>query len=725
MTANYISDLLVQGIGTSLVHSLWQGALVAIVLRLLLYAIPQSRVQLKYWLSVTALTAVVFWVGYTLNQQILPLTEVPTATEENSWNLSYATSAIHSTTGYQLTRVTPVLNKIEALAAPYHNTLVTVWFLGVVFFLIRLQGSIFYLRKMRNIGSRQVPLVWQKRAEHLTKRLGIRNHVKLVESKLAEVPMVIGHIKPMILIPVGMLSGLSTAEVEAILAHELAHIKRYDYLINIVQTIIESLLFFNPAVWWISQTIRKSREHCCDDMAVRCCGDQIVYANALSNLGAWSLQPPALGMGLFKNKNELLMRIKRLVYPQGGNQTVKEKVIPGFVLALTVLCLSWYSHRVQAQLVPSTAPNIPAAQVPQVQPDPAASPDTIPPALNEEDVLPPMEPTEGFGESFDSDPDIDVDFDVDVDFETDFEITAPNFGETRDFGNFEEGVLILPPSAFAEAFMPPPGEFEEMFIVPDEFVEVPDMLINIDVPLDSEHFQHVMKDIQIQFDDTTRERIMQALELQREALERAKIEQTKALEKARAEMRKSMESSRPEDLTEEEWEMAKRQIERAEKSIEMALRQSELALEQAFHDQQHTMHKQMEHMVRDAYKYKADKHKADKHKIIIRQQIEDNEQDQINRQIADAQAMARVHRFGDQYQYQWSDGHTGNEAKLRRAMARDGLIDDYEANIDLTFSKSQLKVNGIKLEGEVKQKYRDMLDDMFGENSTGSLTFSR
>ena len=183
-------------------------------------------------------------------------------------------------------------------------------------------------------------------------RMGIAIPVKLVESKLADVPMVIGHLKPVVLIPFGMLTGLTVKEVEAILAHELAHIKRYDYLINIVQTLVESLLFFNPAVWWISHLIRKNREHCCDDIAVRYCGNQLIYANALSNLGAWSLKSPVLGMGLFKNQNELLMRIKRLVYPQGGNRTVKEKLIPGIVLAMTVLFLSWYSLKVQAQLAP-------------------------------------------------------------------------------------------------------------------------------------------------------------------------------------------------------------------------------------------------------------------------------------------------------------------------------------------------------------------------------------
>ncbi|TDI64654.1 MAG: M56 family metallopeptidase, partial [Bacteroidetes bacterium] len=304
----YLSDLLIQGIGSTLIHTLWQGIIIALLLKVVLQAIPRKNVELKYWLSVTALCTLIFWSGYTLNQQLVPLMDKYSISAGDVMGISQGTSVIQFNDLYSIPFVKNHFNQMMEHLQPYLPSLVVVWLIGVVFFLIRLQGSMIYLRRLKTLGTQPIPLVWTRKVEELSQRLGIRTTVSIVESKLAGVPMVIGHLKPVVLLPLGILTGLQTHEVEAILAHELAHIKRLDYLINIAQTVVESLLFFNPAVWWISQTIRKQREHCCDDIAVKCCGNQMVYASALSNLGAWSIKPQALGMGLFKNKNELLMR---------------------------------------------------------------------------------------------------------------------------------------------------------------------------------------------------------------------------------------------------------------------------------------------------------------------------------------------------------------------------------------------------------------------------------
>ena len=104
----------------------------------------------------------------------------------------------------------------------------------------------------------------------------------LLESSRVAVPLVVGWLRPAILVPVAALSGLTALEMEAILAHELAHIRRHDYLVNLVQCLIETLMFHHPATWWISGVIRREREHCCDDIAVLACRDRVVYARALA-----------------------------------------------------------------------------------------------------------------------------------------------------------------------------------------------------------------------------------------------------------------------------------------------------------------------------------------------------------------------------------------------------------------------------------------------------------
>ena len=115
----------------------------------------------------------------------------------------------------------------------------------------------------------------------LSARLGVKQVVRLLESSLVEVPTVIGWLKPVILLPIATVNSLTVSQLEAILAHELAHIRRADYVVNVLQSVIETLLFYHPAVWWISSVVRQEREHCCDDLAASISGDKAGYVTAL------------------------------------------------------------------------------------------------------------------------------------------------------------------------------------------------------------------------------------------------------------------------------------------------------------------------------------------------------------------------------------------------------------------------------------------------------------
>src|SRR5690349_13234356 len=141
----------------------------------------------------------------------------------------------------------------------------------------------------------------------------VSRSVRLLATDRVDSPSVIGWLRPVILAPVGMLSGLAPQQVEALLAHELAHVRRHDYLVNVLQGIAESLLFYHPAVWWISNQIRTEREHCCDDLAVEASGDVLVYARALAALE--SMRPAHFKTVLSANDGSLLRRIRRLADP--------------------------------------------------------------------------------------------------------------------------------------------------------------------------------------------------------------------------------------------------------------------------------------------------------------------------------------------------------------------------------------------------------------------------
>jgi GWxTD domain-containing protein len=168
---------------------------------------------------------------------------------------------------------------------------------------------------MKSFAAQPASLELQLLLQKLSRRLKVMRAIKLVNSAMVQVPTVIGWLRPVILIPVGCLVGLSANQTEGLLAHELAHIRRHDYLVNIFQSAVETLLFYHPATWWISNQIRREREHCCDDLAISISGDPLSYAKALSFLAERRSSAPAVALGA--SGGSLATRIRRLL---GGTE---------------------------------------------------------------------------------------------------------------------------------------------------------------------------------------------------------------------------------------------------------------------------------------------------------------------------------------------------------------------------------------------------------------------
>ena len=131
----------------------------------------------------------------------------------------------------------------------------------------------------------------------------------MLESAAVTVPTLVGWVRPVVLLPAAALSGLTPEQLEAILAHELAHVRRHDYLVNLLQSLVETLLFYHPAVWWVSAEVRAEREHCCDDLAVAVCGDRLVYVSALAELTSMERRAFALAA----TDGSLLDRVRRIL----------------------------------------------------------------------------------------------------------------------------------------------------------------------------------------------------------------------------------------------------------------------------------------------------------------------------------------------------------------------------------------------------------------------------
>jgi uncharacterized protein (TIGR03435 family) len=215
---------------------------------------------------------------------------------------------------------------------------VMVWLTGAMVFWVRLAGGWVVAARMRSMLVRRAPPEWQKTLRKLEAQIGLSRPVRLLVSALVQVPTVVGWLRPVVLVPVGVFGGLPPEHLEVLLLHELAHIRRHDYLINILQSVAESLLFYHPAVWWVSGHIRAEREHCCDDVAVSISGDAITYARALAQLESY--RPAHLSAAVAANGGSLVNRIARLLgRPRPAVRTGLE---PGLIAVAGLLVFAAY-----------------------------------------------------------------------------------------------------------------------------------------------------------------------------------------------------------------------------------------------------------------------------------------------------------------------------------------------------------------------------------------------
>ncbi|WP_347157519.1 M56 family metallopeptidase [Pontibacter chitinilyticus] len=324
---NLVPEALVRALGWSLLHSLWQGAVVALLLGLLLVLLHRHSAKTRYAVAgASLLVQVLLSVGtfiyyYTRSNAVLNTAAVADIT-------------LHTpATGQAASFWQAPFGVAQAYFDQHLPLLVTVWLLGVLLMLLRFIGGIAYTQRLRHYKVAPLAQAWQNKLHLLSQRMALHRTVRLVESGLVKVPMTIGFAKPIILLPLGAVTGLSQKQVEAILAHELAHILRKDYLLNLLQSVVDMLFFYHPAMWWISGIVRAERENCCDDMAVAVCGDTQTYARALAELAAMRL-PAAPAMSVaFSGRGSLVSRIKRLV----GQPSLRPTFSEGFMAAIVLL----------------------------------------------------------------------------------------------------------------------------------------------------------------------------------------------------------------------------------------------------------------------------------------------------------------------------------------------------------------------------------------------------
>jgi beta-lactamase regulating signal transducer with metallopeptidase domain/HEAT repeat protein len=318
----------------TLLHFVWQGALVAAAAAVGFRSLKGLGPSHRYGLGVLALAAMAILPIVTAARlQSLPepssplfaaITGVPAAgpaaavpvsssskVENDSATITSVdapTNRIKSAVSVAMTPGRARFREWTESAAPH---LVRVWLAGVLLFSFRLLMGWLGVRRLARIGVQEPVELLRERFEEISRRFSMSRPVRLIESALVRTPATIGFLRPALLWPVSLHTGLTVSQIDLLLAHELAHLKRHDYLVNVLQTILETALFYHPGVWWLSTRVRDERELCCDDVALEVTGDPHAYAEALLALESWRQDLPVLAAGA--TGGSLMTRIRRLI----------------------------------------------------------------------------------------------------------------------------------------------------------------------------------------------------------------------------------------------------------------------------------------------------------------------------------------------------------------------------------------------------------------------------
>jgi uncharacterized protein (TIGR03435 family) len=322
--------------GWVLVHFFWQGAVVALVAALVLHLCRRESASVRYLIACGAMIAMLLGVVTTA-----ALVEAPAA------DVKAARASVRTTAGGQVDAFLPIqINEGPSPAAVSNAQrvemllpwIVSAWLVGVVVLPARAGAGWWRVRRLHQLALTSICSSWQHAGNRIAARLGLPRVIRIVELPRVDVPLVVGCLRPIVVLPIAAMTQLNAAQVEAILAHEIAHVRRHDYLVNLMQTLAETLLFYHPAVWWLSARIRDEREHCCDDVAVAVCGDPVGYAAALAELEGW--RSGELSLAAAATGGSLLNRVRRILRVEISDDSRDSPWTLGLVVVAVVSVLT-------------------------------------------------------------------------------------------------------------------------------------------------------------------------------------------------------------------------------------------------------------------------------------------------------------------------------------------------------------------------------------------------
>jgi beta-lactamase regulating signal transducer with metallopeptidase domain len=337
--ANLLLSSMAQAIGHTIVLSLAQAFIIFICLRIILKLIPHSASNIKYNLSYCAYMAMGVWFIVTLGHQYFVAHEqlnfVYTAGIPSHDDILNATASQDLSVLFSIS----FLNEYLPLIAAFY-------ILGIGWYTLRFLLNFIKINQLKSTEIIELDFHWQQKLRRLASYMDVKVPLQAFFSTRVNTPMMIGFIKPVILLPFSAMSKLSNEQFEAILLHELAHIRRNDYLLNIIQSAFDIILFFNPFAWWVTKYIREEREKSCDEMVVQY-STPFHYARALLSLEE-PLKKQALVMTAVSKRSYLLHRIKNIMEMKNNQLGLRQKLITLLIISIATISVAW--------LNPSTSP---------------------------------------------------------------------------------------------------------------------------------------------------------------------------------------------------------------------------------------------------------------------------------------------------------------------------------------------------------------------------------
>lgn len=321
-----------QKIVWTLIHFLWQGAVLGLMAWGTSFLLRWKRPQVRYVALCLFMAACLVAPLVTFLRLPAPPAPVSIVAPRESLRSFEHRDLQGAPEAAPVTHTQPPL-AWRTYVQPLLPWILPLWVLGFCVLSIRTIGGWFYLRRLKLEGDPILQELWTDRLRLVIRNSGVRRAVHFLESDRISGPMAMGILKPIILVPFGFFTNLDPIAVEALLAHEMAHVRRYDVLVNALQCAMETLFFFHPAIWWISRRIRTEREHCCDDAAVQVCGDPVLYAEVLNQLSHLRESLPQLATGA--KGGSVMERMRRLLAPDPLPMRI---AAPGFSVLLA-FCL--------------------------------------------------------------------------------------------------------------------------------------------------------------------------------------------------------------------------------------------------------------------------------------------------------------------------------------------------------------------------------------------------